>query len=167
MLLVCNFLGFCRLTKWFCKTAVIKKQHTANVSLASRRVNGNEVVLFARHVPVAFQTHFVDILFCFFILQNNVLPRVILAFSKCLKAAKCTSFPYSSNGFWANRECEMLHFASFSFARLLPRCVFGAMFLPTFPPIRWHLMPPFTSATRPFSRIALLFDAFSKAKCKS
>ncbi len=66
----------------------------------------------------------------------------------------------------------MVLFASFSFARLFPLHVFGSVFLPTFPPISWHLEILFPSLTTPFSFIILLFDASScafymKKPCKN
>ena len=59
----------------------------------------------------------------------------------------------------------MVHFASFSFARLFPLSVSRPVFLPTFPPNSWHSTHPYPSETTPLSFIILLFDAFSRAFC--
>ena len=59
----------------------------------------------------------------------------------------------------------MVHFASFSFARLLPLRDFSLVFLPTFLPVLQHSTLLCQLETTPFLFIALLFDAFSHAKC--
>ncbi len=61
----------------------------------------------------------------------------------------------------------MVHFASFSFARLMALCVFWPVFLRIFPPFSSHSTPLCLSETTPFPFIALHFGAFSNAfSCK-
>ena len=57
----------------------------------------------------------------------------------------------------------MVHFASFSFARLLQLCVFWAVFLRFFPPISSHSSPLCLPETPPFPFITQHFGAFSLA----
>ena len=90
-----------------------------------------------------------------------------------LKTSKTHIFPCSSNAFLSKTCVWMVHFASFSFARLLPLCVFWSAFCqlshlfhgiqhPPFP-LKQHL---FRSFPCNLMHLAQLFHAKSMAKCR-
>ena len=150
----------------FWKTALIKTMRT-------KRGRGNSsggrkaYVLMAKHAPMGFPNPFHCYHFFSYSLTKRCFHTLNSSIFRGLKTSKTHIFPCSSNAFLSKTCVWMVHFASFSFARLLPLCVFWSAFLPTFPPFSWHSTSPFPPETTSFSFISLQFDAFSSAfSCK-
>ena len=147
--------------------------------MRTKRVRGNSsggrkaYVLMAKHAPMGFPYPFHCYHFFSYSLTKRCFHTRNSSIFRGLKTCKTHIFPCSSNAFLSKTCVWMVHFASFSFARLLPLCVFWSAFLPTFPPFSWHSTSPFPLKQHLFRsfpcnlmHLAQLFHAKSMAKCR-
>ena len=131
---ITDFLPIKLKMKWLWKTAVIRTIGIIRIVDKSwhRRKGGFIVCKTCTYdFPNPFRWCHNPILIC---LQNNYSTRAILEHFKDVIPAKRQLLPCSAMPLWIRHAHKMVHFASLSFARLLPLCVLESVILPTFLP---------------------------------